>query len=576
MKSSIGKTGRRKKSISVKARSEGIQTFSFPEMFMKTRRVKNSLFESATLRWMFEFATQGILITDAQLKIRSCNKWLEKQSGKKEEDLITKQLFEVFPDLKRRGFDRYYQDALNGESRLLSHLLHKYLLPLPLNTPAGELIQMQQSARISPLLDGEKVIGTITIIEDVTERVIREMELNLQIREREQLLKSELAARQLAEESNRLKDQFLATVSHEVRTPLNSISGWIQILLKGNLDEKQYRHALDTIQKSVNSQTQIIEDLLDISRIVTGQIGLNLRPVNLAESLEAALDVVRPAAHFKEIGIIENFEAKSPLIMGDSHRLQQIFWNLLSNAIKFTPFKGQVEIILNEKDELAEITFRDNGSGISADFLPFVFDRFRQADGSMKRRHGGLGLGLSIVKNLVEMHGGTVTVESSGENEGTTFTVSLPLLQSSKNYPSSEELQTFFDKTASMDFGGVRILIVDDETDSREMLKYFLESSKALIKARSNALEALHEFSIFKPDILISDLGMPGMDGYDLIKKIRALPAEAGGQIPAVALTGYVSLEEKKRVREAGFNTHVAKPVDLPELVKILSNLLHK
>lgn len=536
----------------------------------------NSLFKTAILHWMFEFAAQGLLVTDAKFNICACNKWLEKQSGKKETELINHNLFEVFPELKSRGFDRYYQDVIKGQNRILSHRLHKYLLPMPPISPTETLTQMQQSARIFPLHEGEIIIGTITIIEDVTERVIREKELNNQIQERERLLKSELAARQLAEENSRLKDQFLATVSHEIRTPLNAIGGWVQILLNGQLNEKQHQHALNTIQKSVVSQTQIIEDLLDISRIVTGQIRLNLLPINLAESIESALDVVRPAASVKEIKIIENFHLKAALIMGDSDRLQQIFWNLFSNAIKFTPFNGQLEITLKENDNLVEIAIKDNGNGISSDFIPFVFERFRQADGSMKRQYGGLGLGLSIVKNLVEMHGGTVSVESAGQGQGTTFTVSLPFLRSQQQDFTSGLPKLLTARTKTEDFTGLRILIVDDETDSREMLKYFLESKNILIQAISNASEALTEFVIFKPDILISDLGMPGMDGYDLIEQIRLLPKEKGGQVPAIALTGYVSVEEKRRVEAAGFNIHIAKPVDLPELMKIIINIRGK
>lgn len=536
----------------------------------------NSLFKTAILNWMFEFAAQGLLVTDAEFNICACNKWLEKQSGKKETELINHNLFEVFPELKSRGFDRYYKDVIKGQNRILSHRLHKYLLPMPPISPTETLTQMQQSARIFPLHEGEIIIGTITIIEDVTERVIREKELNNQIQERERLLKSELAARQLAEENSRLKDQFLATVSHEIRTPLNAIGGWVQILLNGQLNEKQHQHALNTIQKSVVSQTQIIEDLLDISRIVTGQIRLNLLPINLAESIESALDVVRPAASVKEIKIIENFHLKAALIMGDSDRLQQIFWNLFSNAIKFTPFNGQLEITLKENDNLVEIAIKDNGNGISSDFIPFVFERFRQADGSMKRQYGGLGLGLSIVKNLVEMHGGTVSVESAGQGQGTTFTVSLPFLRSQQQDFTSGLPKILTARTKTEDFTGLRILIVDDETDSREMLKYFLESKNILIQAISNASEALTEFVIFKPDILISDLGMPGMDGYDLIEQIRLLPKEKGGQVPAIALTGYVSVEEKRRVEAAGFNIHIAKPVDLPELMKIIINIRGK
>jgi PAS domain S-box-containing protein len=525
---------------------------------------------------MSEYAAQGLLVTDAELNIISCNKWFEKQSGKSEKDLIDRNLLDVFPELKARGFHRYYRDALNGESRVLSHRLHKYLLPMSPSAGVTAFAQMQQSARISPLFDADKVVGTLTVIEDVTERVVREMELNVQIEERERLLASELAARQLAEENSRLKDQFLATVSHEIRTPLNAINGWTQILLTGNLDEPKTRHALDTIQRNVGSQTQIIEDLLDISRIVTGQMRLELQPVNLNESIEAALDNVRPTADAKKIKLVKTIESEATFVMGDASRLQQIFWNLLSNALKFTPPSGRIEVILREIDAFAELIVRDNGYGISADFLPFIFERFRQADGSSKRRHGGLGLGLSIVKNLVEMHGGTITAQSDGENAGTSFAMMMPLLLAAKTGAAAGSATGASGQTDAEDMTGIRILIVDDDRDSREMLKFLLEISRAQIMTAANAHEALAKFSTFEPDILISDLGMPEVDGYDLIKQIRALPAENGGRTPAVALTGYAGVEEQRRVLAAGFDVHIAKPVDQNKLLNAVRNLLLK
>ena len=528
------------------------------------------------LRWMSEFAAQGLLITDEKLNISSCNKWFEKQSGKREKDLVNSNLLEAFPELAARGFDRYYRDALSGQSRILSHRLHKYLLPMTPSAGVTAFAQMQQSARISPLFDGEKVIGTITVIEDVTERVAREMELNVQIEERSRLLTSEQAARQLAEENSRLKDEFLASVSHEIRTPLNAINGWTQILLSGDSNAEKSRHALSTIQRNVGSQTQIIDDLLDISRIVTGQMRLDLQPVNLAESIETALDNLRPAANAREINLIETIESGETFVMSDASRLQQIFWNLLSNAVKFTPLNGQIEIILREVDAFAEVIIRDSGQGIADDFLPFVFERFRQADGSSRRKHGGLGLGLSIVKNLVEMHGGTITAESAGEGAGATFTMMLPLLLPQKGDENFDRQTGFFVKAAKNDFAGIRILVVDDDADSREMLRYVLEDTKAHIMTAGSAGEALAQFSTFEPDILISDLGMPELDGYDLIKQIRALPTESGGRTPAIALTGYVGAEEQKRVQSSGFNIHVAKPVDFNKLMKIINNLLHK
>lgn len=528
------------------------------------------------LRWLSDFSPQGLLVTDAELNIRSCNKWFEKQSEKKREDLIGSNLLDVFPEIASRGFDRYYRDALNGQSRVLSHRLHKYLLPMMPSIGITTFAQMQQSGRIAPLYDGDNIVGTITVIEDVTERVVREAELNTQLEERERLLASELTARQLAEENSRLKDEFLATVSHEIRAPLHAINGWTQMLITGNLDEEKKLHALDTIKRNVRSQGQIIEDLLDISRIVAGQMRLDLQPISLAESIESAIESVRPTAQAKEIKFIENIESAKIFVMGDANRLQQIFWNLLTNAIKFTQLHGQIEISLREIDAFAEITVRDNGQGMTEDFLPFVFERFRQADGSSKRKHGGLGLGLSIVKNLVEMHGGTISAESAGEDAGTSFIIMFPLLMPQKNDLTINNSINSLDNLTETELNGIRILVVDDDADSREMLKFFLKNYNALIMTAESVKEALAQFAESKPDILISDLGMPEMDGYDLIKQIRAFPEENDKRTPAIALTGYVSAEEQKRVEAAGFDVHIAKPVDYNKLLKTISSLLRK
>lgn len=526
------------------------------------------------LRWLSEFAAQGILVTDADLTICSCNKWFEKQLGQTEKDLISRNLLEVFPELKARGFDRYYLDALNGQSRVLSHRLHKYLLPMTPSAGAAAFAQMQQSARISPLLAGDEVIGTITFIEEVTDRVIREMELQAQLEERERLLASENAARQLAESNSLLKDEFLATVSHEIRAPLNAISGWTQILRNGNLDSNGTQHALDTIQRNVHSQAQIIEDLLDISRIVAGQMRLDFQPVTLAESIKSALEVVQPTAAVKAITLIDRIESDSIVIMGDNSRLQQIFWNLLSNAIKFTPPKGQIEVVLRKIDAFAQITVNDTGEGISADFLPFIFDRFRQADGSSKRKYGGLGLGLSIVKNLIEMHGGTITVQSPGRDLGTAFTIMFPLLLNPKNDAMINESSNSLDGLTTKNLEGLRILIMDDDADSREMLKFFLETRHMKVLSASSAIEALRLFSAFKPDLIITDLGMPEIDGYDLLKKIRAFSEDNGGNTPVIALTGYAGLEVQARVKNSGFNSHIVKPVEPNNVLLIISQIL--
>ena len=532
----------------------------------------NSPLSSAFQRWMHEFSANGFLLTDENLKIGFCNAWLAKQIGVAEADLLGRDLFEVFPDLKKRGFNRYYTEALNGQSRILSYRLHKYLLTMPPSAGVGAYVQMQQSARISPLSDGSKIVGTVTMIEDVTERVTRENELNAQLEERDRLLASELDARELAETNSRIKDEFLAAVSHEIRAPLNAITGWTQLLVNGGLDDTEKRHALDTIQRNVRSQSQIIEDLLDISRIVVGQMRLDLKPIDLSEIVDSALESASPTARSKNIQIVKSVPDKAPFVMGDSSRLQQILWNLLSNSVKFTDLGGSVEITLREVSDFAELSIADSGQGISPDFLPYVFDRFRQAEGGSKRKQGGLGLGLSIVKNLVEMHGGEISAESRGEGCGARFTIMLPLLIPDESRSVHTQLEGGL-KGNYPDVAGCRILIVEDDPDSREMLDMLLRTLSIETATAATAAEALDQLSTFRPDVLISDLGLPEVDGYDLIRRIRSLSPDEGGTIPALALTGFASVEEKKRVHSAGFDLHLAKPVEYGKLVEAIGHI---
>lgn len=529
--------------------------------------------DSAVLRWLHEFSVQGILITDETLTVRSCNNWLERQLGTKEDELIGRSLLDIFPELKNRGFDRYYADALSGQSRILSYRLHKYLLEMPPSTGSGVFAQMQQSARISPLIDGDEVIGTITVIEDVTERVVREMELNTQLEERERLLASELEARKLAESNSRVKDEFLAAVSHEIRAPLNAITGWTQLLLSGDLDDEKSQHALDTIRRNVTAQAHIIEDLLDISRIIAGQMRLDMQALNMSEAVNAAIENVSPSAKAKNVQLIAKPQEPPVFVMGDAGRVQQILWNLLTNAVKFTPPGGRVEVLLSEVDGFAELSVRDTGQGISEDFLPHVFDRFRQAEGGSRRRQGGLGLGLSIVKNLAEMHGGVVAADSRGEGSGAVFTVTLPSLTLDSDAANDSGKEEIGRQGANADISGCRVLIVEDDRDSREMLAVLLKAHHAETMTAANAIEALDKFPSFKPDVLISDLGMPQVDGYDLIKRIRSMSPEQGGSIPAIALTGYAGPEESKRVHSAGFDSHIPKPVDQERLITTISSM---
>ena len=520
---------------------------------------------AAALRWFNDLSAHGILMTDAQLNIRGWNQWLEARTGRPAQEMIGKNLLEVYPDLVGRRLDEYYKDAVAGQVRVISQRLHGFLIPIP-NTGAASFEHMQQSARIAPLIDGERVIGTISVIEDVTERVDREDELV-------NLLGREKAARAEAEAANRAKDEFLATVSHELRTPLHSISGWVQILSTGKLDEEASAHAFEAIQRAAKAQTRLIEDILDASRIITGKLHLEIRPVDLATIIQGALDTVQPVAEVKGIEITTDFDPRGGLVSGDSARLQQVVWNLLSNAIKFTPRGGRVRVSLACDESHVELRVVDTGQGINAAFLPFVYDRFRQANNTSARKHGGLGLGLAIVRHLVEMHGGTVLAESPGEGLGSTFSLRLPLMIAKRADETNRDGQNESQAGDVPRLNGVRVLIVDDERDAREMLCVMLEQRGVEARMAGSASEAFRTLQAWKPDVLVSDVGMPGEDGYALIAKVRALTPELGGHVPAVALTGYAGPEDSQRLTSAGYNICVAKPVEFAELVRTVASL---
>lgn len=396
--------------------------------------------------------------------------------------------------------------------------------------------------------------------------------------ERERLLQSEQAAREEAERANRLKDEFLATLSHELRTPLNAILGWSQMLQKSNLDEAAVKRATGTIERNARAQSQLIDDILDVSRIITGKLRLDVRAVDLASVISAAVDAARPAAEAKNIRLQTLIDPQAAHISVDPDRLQQVIWNLLSNAIKFTPKDGRVQVRLERVNSHIEIVVSDTGVGIKPEFLPFVFERFRQSDGSMTRRHGGLGLGLAIVRQLVELHGGTVSVESKGEEQGTTFIVSLPLLpirlESEEDLPRVHPTaQNGSIVNCPPELSGLLVLLVDDEADSRDLLNFVLESCGAKISTASSATEALKLIKRENFDIIVSDIGMPEEDGYSLIRRIRALPNEQGGNIPAIALTAYARTEDRVQALRSGFQMHIAKPVESVELIAAVANL---
>jgi signal transduction histidine kinase/DNA-binding response OmpR family regulator len=398
--------------------------------------------------------------------------------------------------------------------------------------------------------------------------------------ERESLLVREKTLREQAEVASRLKDEFLATVSHELRTPLNAIIGWGQILQAGKLDEEEKDSALETIYRNAKSQAQLINDLLDTSRLITGNLRLNLSPTPVIPVIEAAIDVVRPAAEAKGIIFSTAYNAKVETITCDAQRLQQMIWNLLTNAVKFTPAGGHVKVALEQSKDKIKIVVSDSGQGISPEFLPFVFDRFRQADSSSTRVHDGLGLGLAIVRHLAELHGGAVTVASDGHEKGSTFTITLPLSlfvsspadetnENSNGHQKHEEI-------SNPELNGVRVLIVDDDVDTCEMLTFALSLLGAEAQASNSVSEAFVSIADWQPDVLLTDINMPGEDGYSLINKLRALTPEKGADIPAIALTAMARPEDSEHALSAGFQLHLSKPVDIEELAEAIANLTKK
>jgi PAS domain S-box-containing protein len=382
-----------------------------------------------------------------------------------------------------------------------------------------------------------------------------------------------------AQESNRLKDEFLAMISHEVRTPLTSILGWAQLLRSGRVAENEFPRALESIERNALAQTHIIDDLLDVSRIITGKLRLDVRAVDPLCFIDAALEAVTPAAEAKSVRLQKIMDT-GVTVHGDPVRLQQVVWNLLSNAIRFTPRDGRVQVRLERINSHIEISVNDSGAGIEPDFLPLVFDRFRQADQRTTRRHGGLGLGLSIVRHLTEMHGGSVRADSPGPGKGATFTVILPVApiqevtDETRVHPAARDTLPSYGFPDRLD--ETRILVVDDEVDTREWLKVGLQQCGAMVTLAGSVDEALCALETGPFDLLISDIGMPQADGYNLIEQIRRLAPERGGKIPAIALTAYARTEDRLRVLRAGYQMHVAKPVELTELVAVAASITRK
>ena len=429
--------------------------------------------------------------------------------------------------------------------------------------------------RAEPLRDALGCItgwfGTSTDIDDL--KLAQEARARLLAQEQILRLEAETITRG-AQVANRVKDEFLATLSHELRTPLNAILGWTQTLQTGNTRRETLLRALAQIEQSAQAQAKLIDDLLNVSDIVAGRLRLEVQPMRLIPAIHAAIETLYPAVNAKDIRLETDFDSAADVVSGDPVRVRQIIWNLLSNAVKFTPRFGQIRMTLSRNGSNAIITVGDTGEGISSEFLPYVFDRFRQADASSRKRHGGLGLGLAIVRHLVEMHGGTVEASSAGEGRGSRFTVHLPIRtdwEETRKASNASSHGGTRSRPRRDKLSGLRILTVDDDRNTREMLQEALERAGAEVLSAESARDALRKLKDFRPDVLVSDIGMPNEDGYDLLRQVRSLSDADGGATPAVALTGYAREEDQAATREAGYQAVAPKPVDLNELLTTIA-----
>ena len=439
-----------------------------------------------------------------------------------------------------------------------------------------------QTSLAVPMAVMGRIIGTIEVqsyergayTQEHVTAMIMAANLTAVAIENVRLLKRESNAREAAEESNRLKDEFLATVSHELRTPLTAILGWSRLLEEGSLADQVANQAIESIRRNAKAQARIIDDILDVSRIITGNLLFELYPVELAPVIEAAINAVRPTADAKGVRIDMEFDSAPLVVSGDANRLQQVIWNLISNAVKFTENGGRVTLGLHQVRSSVEIKVADTGQGISPEFLPYVFDRFRQADSTTTRQHGGLGLGLAIARHLVEIHGGTIRAESPGKGKGATFTLKLPLVDCGDKASLLGTTEIVIPESTYQPrqlLSGLRVLVVDDDVDTLELMATALKSRQATVTAVSSAVDALIAIKANRPDVLISDIAMPDEDGYALIEKVRSLDHGEEQTIPAVAITAYAKDEDRERALSSGFQIYLPKPVELTELVSVIA-----
>ncbi len=440
-------------------------------------------------------------------------------------------------------------------------------------TKQGEVLHCEW---YNSVLNDERghLVSVLSLVLNVTTRKIAE-------EERAALFVRERVARKHAEDADRLKDEFLATLSHELRTPLTAVLGWASLMRSGDVPQTEFANALEIIERNARAQARLIDDLLDVSRIITGNLKLELRPVDMVATVEAVGEAVRPAAQAKGVRLQIVLENKTHFINGDPNRLRQVVWNLVLNAIKFTARGGSVSVSIGSDENNARLVVTDTGEGITSEFLPYVFDRFRQAEGSIARRHGGLGLGLAVARHLVELHGGTISAESDGPGHGATFVVELPVAPAGQPETATsdawrvrwQEIGQGKGRTTRNQLSGLKVLVVEDDADSRALVSMMLKRHGAEVVAVATVDEAMSTIAIEPADVLISDIGMPDQDGFELIRRIRRLPAERGGNTPAVALTGYATAKDRERAIAEGFQTHLAKPIEPAELVNAIVEL---
>jgi signal transduction histidine kinase/ActR/RegA family two-component response regulator len=466
----------------------------------------------------------------------------------------------------------------SGEAQVLEAVADADLVRMAADGDHLRLLRVlaPRSMLVVPLVGRDRVLGAMTFMTRESNRryAAADLAVAVDLARRAAIAVENARLYRELQELNRIKDDFLGTVSHELRTPLNAMLGWARLLRSRTLDPVHAGKALETIERNAHTQAQLIDDLLDMSRIVSGKLSLAVESIDLAGVIDAAIDAVRPAAAAKQIAIDVRSDARGALASGDPSRLQQVVWNLLSNSIKFTPPQGRVEVTLAAVDSSLEIRVRDTGVGIDPEFLPFVFDRFRQADSTTTRTHGGLGLGLAIVRHLTELHGGTVEAHSEGRGRGATFIVRLPRRIPPEGEPARHLLpESTAAPRASGSLAGVRLLVVDDQRDARELLAAALALSGAEVVLAESAGEALRRLEEERVDALIADIGMPGEDGYDLVRRAKSLAARLGRTLPSIAVTAYAGDGNRQRALEAGFESHFAKPVEPGDLVAAVAAL---